>query len=85
MCPFCDMAFKWNNEMLKHCLTKHFQDEIKAELPEEYPGKCPLCEYIGKSRTVLAIHYGITHKVSAIKNRVKRQFFLIDFTYFRSF
>ena len=47
---------------MKHCLTKHFQDAIRAEIPEEYPATCPRCPFVGKSRTQYAVHHGITHR-----------------------
>jgi hypothetical protein len=38
-------------------------DEIQKDLPDDFPAKCPLCEFTGRNRSTLAIHYAITHKV----------------------
>ena len=74
LCRFCDVpGFRWQYELYKHCAFKHFNEEMKAELPKEYPAKCPLCEYVSKTKTSLMIHYGITHKevVKLIENALR--------------
>jgi hypothetical protein len=35
----------------------------RSELPEFPPFSCPKCDYIGANKTMLLLHYGITHKV----------------------
>ena len=57
---------------------KHFNEEIKKDLPDEYPAKCPLCDHVSGNRTNMALHYGITHKVvvtcieNALKNKLQQ-------------
>ena len=38
-------------------------DDIRAELPDEPPLKCPKCDYVGATKHVLLVHYGITHRI----------------------
>ena len=76
-CVFCPGAsFKWQSELYKHCLFKHFNEEIKANIADEPPFKCPenKCEYIGATKTAALCHYGITHKVVAkhIEEAIKK-------------
>ena len=74
---FCPGAsFKWQSELYKHCLFKHFNEEIKANISDEPPFKCPenKCEYIGATKTAALCHYGITHKIVAkhIEEAIKK-------------
>ena len=64
-CKFCNEGpgFKWQSELYKHCVFRHFNEEIRQELPEDYPNKCPKCDYTARNRTTMTLHYGITHKV----------------------
>ena len=62
-CKFCSEEFKWQYELLKHCVFRHFLDDIKKDLPDEFPAKCPKCEFTGRNRSTLVLHYGVTHRV----------------------
>ena len=62
-CKFCSEDFKWQYELLKHCVFRHFLDDIKKDLPDEFPAKCPKCEFTGRNRSTLVLHYGVTHRV----------------------
>lgn len=74
-CKFCNEGpgFKWQSELYKHCVFRHFNEEIRQDLPEDYPNKCPKCDYTARNRTTMALHYGITHKVvvTYIENAMK--------------
>ena len=76
-CVFCPGAsFKWQSELYKHCLFRHFHEEIKANISGDPPFRCPesKCEYIGATKTAALCHYGITHKVVAkhIQEAIKK-------------
>ena len=76
-CVFCPGAsFKWQSELYKHCLFRHFNEEIKANISDDPPFKCPAnkCEYIGATRNAALCHYGITHKIVAkhIEEAIKK-------------
>jgi hypothetical protein len=50
-------AQKWQ----KYCIND--LANFSAELPELPPFGCPKCDYSGANKTMLLLHYGITHKV----------------------
>ena len=62
-CKFCPEEFKWQYELLKHCVFRHFLDDIRKELPDEFPAKCPKCEFTARNRPTLVLHYAVSHRV----------------------
>ena len=43
--------------------NKRYIISSRLELPELPPFNCPKCDYLAANKTMLLLHYGITHKV----------------------
>ena len=62
-CPICKGTFVNTTHFLKHAVEKHFLEQLKRELPNTQPFKCPFCEFCGKDFKMLARHYGLKHDI----------------------
>ena len=77
-CQLCyGETFKWQSDLYKHCATKHFYDELTAELNmgPQAPYRCPKCPYTTDGPRQLLIHYGLSHRavVRMLETRTNQQ------------
>ena len=51
-------------------MSKNAEWQRRAQLPDEYPFKCELCDYRGRSKNALSIHMTMRHQI-ALPHNVK--------------